>query len=186
MFRSMSGIKCSFCNACIADLTEAIAGLNAFMCGMCVVRLVENMKSSPAAPHVLFRDPQQDASTLGAWLRACGIDAASAMDKPFGEILETYRTRRIRSSARVKIDAPSAESFKPDQDMLEMLGVEACRKHRVFPIRMEQSRLLLAMADPNNLCAIDDVKFITGYPVEIVEVNEEWIMSMLEKCGNKP
>src|SRR2546422_5122325 len=52
---------------------------------------------------------------------------------------------------------PSAAMLIPDQ---------VARRYRALPIAYEDSRLLVAMADPANLFALDDIRTITGMEVQ--------------------
>ena len=46
--------------------------------------------------------------------------------------------------------------------MLKLVPREICEKHQVIPVRRAGSTLIVAMADPSNIYAIDDLKFLTG------------------------
>jgi hypothetical protein len=41
------------------------------------------------------------------------------------------------------------------------------QKHHLIPVNLVRSTLTIAMADPSNLVAINEVKFLTGYDVKI-------------------
>jgi type IV pilus assembly protein PilB len=62
---------------------------------------------------------------------------------------------------------PGAASLVPEQ---------MCRRHRLLPIGFEDDRLVVAMSDPNNVLAIDDVRTLTGYPLTIVVAPPDEIM----------
>ena len=53
-------------------------------------------------------------------------------------------------------------NFAPDPQVLELLPTRMVRKYEVVPIRMEGETLWVAMMDPYNLTAIDDIRFATG------------------------
>lgn len=61
-------------------------------------------------------------------------------------------------------------------DIVNLVSADVTRRYRVFPIKKERNRLHLAMATPNDLWAIDEVKLITGleivpYVSTISEIN---------------
>src|SRR6185437_4517933 len=58
------------------------------------------------------------------------------------------------------------------------------QKYRVIPVSRAGSSLIVAMADPTNLNAIDDLKFLTGYNIEPVIASETAIQTAIEKYYN--
>jgi type IV pilus assembly protein PilB len=58
---------------------------------------------------------------------------------------------------------------------------EVCEKHRIIPVSRSGASLVVAMADPTNLHAIDDIKFLTGLNVEPVVASETAIVQALER-----
>jgi len=58
------------------------------------------------------------------------------------------------------------------------------RTHRVVPVSRTGNALIVAMADPTNLNAIDDLKFLTGYNIEPVIASETAIQNAIERYYN--
>jgi type IV pilus assembly protein PilB len=58
-------------------------------------------------------------------------------------------------------------------------------KHTVLPVNRAGSTLILATADPSNIFAIDDIKFLTGYNVEVVVSSEEAIRRAIDRYYDK-
>jgi len=57
--------------------------------------------------------------------------------------------------------------LKPDDaGLLILVPEQAARRYRVFPLRREGRRLTVAMSDPANLMAIDDLRLLTGLDIE--------------------
>jgi type IV pilus assembly protein PilB len=52
--------------------------------------------------------------------------------------------------------------LEPDRDALDLLPIEMIRRYEVVPLKLEGNRLWVAMMDPYNLAAIDDIRFSTG------------------------
>jgi type IV pilus assembly protein PilB len=67
---------------------------------------------------------------------------------------------------------------------LKLVAREQCEKHKVLPVSRAGSSLVVAMADPTNLNAIDDLKFLTGYNIEPVIASETAIHNAIEKYYN--
>ncbi|MEM6732856.1 MAG: type IV-A pilus assembly ATPase PilB, partial [Myxococcota bacterium] len=68
-----------------------------------------------------------------------------------------------------------------EDDIIRLVSQEVAKKHQVLPVHRAGSSLVIAMADPSNIYAIDDVKFLTGYNVEVVVASESQIAVALEK-----
>jgi len=71
--------------------------------------------------------------------------------------------------------------FEPDSDVLELIPEEVAMKHTVVPVNRAGSTLVLATADPSNIVAIDDIKFLTGYNVDVVVASEDSIKSAIDR-----
>ncbi|MEO5763402.1 MAG: type IV-A pilus assembly ATPase PilB [Vicinamibacteria bacterium] len=63
-------------------------------------------------------------------------------------------------------------TFDIDSTVLKVLPGETCRKYQVIPISRAGAVLSLAMSDPTNVFAMDDIKFMTGYNVDPVVASE--------------
>ena len=53
-------------------------------------------------------------------------------------------------------------------DVIKIVPKYLAEKHIVLPIRVEGNLLMLALNDPFNIFAIDDIKIVTGYDVQVV------------------
>jgi type IV pilus assembly protein PilB len=82
---------------------------------------------------------------------------------------------------------PSIElgEFEIDPDVIKLIPEEVALKHTVIPVNRAGSTLILATADPSNIFAIDDIKFLTGYNVEVVVASEEAIKGAIDKYYDK-
>ena len=67
------------------------------------------------------------------------------------------------------------EEFQIDDAVIKLITRDLAHRHQVLPVNRAGSSLIVAMSDPSNLTAIDDVKFHTGYNVEVVVASEEAI-----------
>src|SRR5205823_1704923 len=59
-----------------------------------------------------------------------------------------------------------------DPSVLKLIPREICEKHQVIPVRRNGPTLIVAMADPSNIYAIDELKFLTQYNIEPVVTSE--------------
>jgi type IV pilus assembly protein PilB len=58
------------------------------------------------------------------------------------------------------------KNFEPDPNLTRMIPGDVATKFMALPVSRSGRRLVVAMANPTNIFAIDDIKFITGYEVE--------------------
>jgi type IV pilus assembly protein PilB len=73
------------------------------------------------------------------------------------------------------------DEFEIDEEIIHLIPEEVATKHNVLPINRAGSTLILATADPSNIFAIDDIKFLTGYNVEVVVAAEEGIKRAVDR-----
>jgi type IV pilus assembly protein PilB len=58
--------------------------------------------------------------------------------------------------------------IKIDPAVIKQIPMEVVQKYRVIPVKRVGNRLTVAMEDPSDVFAIDDIKFMTGYEIEPV------------------
>ncbi len=65
---------------------------------------------------------------------------------------------------------PSIELASVDisEDIVRLVPREVCERHDLIPVALHGSTLVVAMVDPGNYHAIDDLKFLTGLNIEVV------------------
>jgi type IV pilus assembly protein PilB len=89
------------------------------------------------------------------------------------EKLVTFLSRQYGVPAVILSD------YKIDPSVLKLIPVDIARKYLVIPVARVGATLTVAMADPSNVFAIDDVKFMTGYNVEVVVASESSILNAI-------
>jgi type IV pilus assembly protein PilB len=72
-----------------------------------------------------------------------------------------------------------------DVSVLKLVPREICEKHQVIPVRRNGPTLIVAMADPSNIYAIDELKFLTQYNIEPVVASEASVESALSRYYDK-
>ena len=87
-------------------------------------------------------------------------------------------------SAQYRLPAINLDEYEIDSDIIKLVGRDVCEKHKIIPVSRSGSSLIVAMADPTNLHAIDDIKFLTGYNVEPVVSSETAIHAAIERYYN--
>lgn len=71
--------------------------------------------------------------------------------------------------------------FEIDQSVIKIIPPEISQKYQIIPVNRAGSTLIVAMSDPSNIFAIDDIKFMTGYNVEVVVASETAIKSSIDR-----
>lgn len=71
--------------------------------------------------------------------------------------------------------------FEIDSSVLELVPAEVCRKYDLIPVNKAGATLTVAMADPTNIHAINDINFICGLSVEPVVAAESSIKEAIDK-----
>ncbi len=84
-------------------------------------------------------------------------------------------------SQQYRVPTISLDEYEIDGEILKLVQREQCDRHKVIPVSRAGSSLIVAMADPTNLHAIDDLKFLTGYNVEPVIASENAILAAIER-----
>ena len=76
--------------------------------------------------------------------------------------------------------------FEIDPSVIKLIPVETAQKYMIVPLSRVGSTLTIATADPTNVYAMDDIKFMTGFNVEPVVAAEASITEALEKYYGTP
>src|ERR671934_1868567 len=75
--------------------------------------------------------------------------------------------------------------FKLDPTIIKLVPNETARKYQIIPLSRSGSTLTIAMTDPTNVFAMDDIKFMTGYAVEPVVASETAVSDAIDKYYGK-
>jgi type IV pilus assembly protein PilB len=73
------------------------------------------------------------------------------------------------------------DEFDIDADVVQLIPEDVAVKHTIIPVNRAGSTLIISTADPSNIFALDDVKFLTGYNVEPVVAPEEAIRRAIDR-----
>ena len=71
--------------------------------------------------------------------------------------------------------------FEVDPSVTKLIPMDTATKYQVLPLSRVGSSLTLAMVDPTNVFAMDDIKFMTGFNIEPVVASEAAIMEAIKK-----
>lgn len=71
--------------------------------------------------------------------------------------------------------------FEIDESIIRLIPADVARKYQFIPVSKTGATLTVAMADPTNVFAMDDITFITGYRVEPVVASEEALREAIDR-----
>ncbi len=77
-------------------------------------------------------------------------------------------------------------NFEIDPAVIKIVPGDVARKYGVLPVNKTGATLTIAMGDPTNVFAMDDIKFMTGYNVEPVVASELALRKAIEKHYGTP
>jgi type IV pilus assembly protein PilB len=75
--------------------------------------------------------------------------------------------------------------FEIDPAVVKLVPAETAQKYQIVPLSRSGATLTIAMTDPTNVFAMDDLKFMTGYNVEPVVASETAVMAAIQKYYGK-
>ena len=84
-------------------------------------------------------------------------------------------------SKQYGVPAVDLASFEIDPEVVKLVPEDIVQKYRIMPINRVGSTLIVAVEDPANMFAIDDIKFLTGYNVEMVLAAPSAIKEAIDK-----
>jgi len=84
-------------------------------------------------------------------------------------------------SRQYGVPSINLSDFEIDPVVIKLIPVETAQKYQVVPLSRTGATLTIAMTDPTNVFAMDDIKFMTGYNVEPVVASESAVVEAIEK-----
>jgi type IV pilus assembly protein PilB len=95
-----------------------------------------------------------------------------------GLVKEPDLVRFFRASM---VCQPSFADYDIDPAVIKIIPAEVVQKYNLVPVNRAGSTLIVAVSDPSNLFAIEDIKFMTSYNVEMVVTSESDIRGAIDK-----
>jgi type IV pilus assembly protein PilB len=84
-------------------------------------------------------------------------------------------------SRQYGVPSVNLELFDIDDSVIRLIPHEVAQKYSVLPLSRVGATLTLAMVDPTNVFAMDDIKFMTGLNIEPVVVSEASVQDAISK-----
>src|SRR5262245_25655649 len=132
-------------------------------------------------PHRLVQDGLLDEKAMVQALTAAQEGNTNLVSYLVTNNLANAREIAIAASQEFGVPLLDLEAIQPDLEVVKLVSDKLLAKHRVLPLIKRGKRLFVAVSDPTNLHALDEIKFQTGLSVEAVVVEED----KLQKIANK-
>jgi type IV pilus assembly protein PilB len=114
---------------------------------------------------------------------------ASAKDRKTSVVTQlvnsgTAKARDIAIAASTEFGVPllDLDAIEVDLETVRLVSDKLLSKHRVLPLFRRGKRMFLAVADPTNLYAIDEIKFQTGLGVDAIVVEDDKLQKAIDKA----
>ncbi len=130
----------------------------------------------------LITKEQLAASLLEQQTAGAGVRLGSILIKN-GLLSESELTTFL--SRQYGVPSINLADFEADVAILKLIPHDIAKKYQIIPVNRMGSTLVIAMGDPSNIFIPDDIRFITGYNIQIVVASESAIKSAIEKYYNQ-
>jgi type IV pilus assembly protein PilB len=85
-------------------------------------------------------------------------------------------------SRQYGVPAINLSYFEIDPAVVKLIPYETAKRYQILPLSRVGASLTIAMVDPTNVFAMDDIKFMTGFNIEPVVASESSIVEGVEKA----
>jgi type IV pilus assembly protein PilB len=85
----------------------------------------------------------------------------------------------LQKEYRLPVSDPT--TMEPQEEAIQLVPHALVTKYHLMPLSLAGSSLTLAMADPSNLVAVDEVKFLTGYDIKVTVATVSAIQQAIEQ-----
>ena len=116
------------------------------------------------------------------------LENQKKMGKRLGEVLidtGIVTEKDILNTLELQLGTPQITiSDKIDAELIKSLPEQLIRRHKVVPIKKDGNRMIVAMSDPLNVLALDDLKLATNCEIDPVLATSKEIDAAIQKAYN--
>src|SRR4051812_49985564 len=94
----------------------------------------------------------------------------------------TDKDATIFFSRQYGVPAINLSFFEIDSAVVKLIPHDTAKRYQILPLSRVGASLTIAMVDPTNVFAMDDIKFMTGFNIEPVVASEAAIMEGIDKA----
>jgi type IV pilus assembly protein PilB len=132
-------------------------------------------------PQRLIQDGLVDEKTMTQAMTAAKEANTNLVSHLVVNGIANAREIAIAASQEFGVPLLDLDAVQPDLETIKLVSDKLLAKHRVLPLVKRGKRLFVAVSDPTNLHALDEIKFQTGLSIEAVVVEED----KLQRVGSK-
>jgi type IV pilus assembly protein PilB len=136
-------------------------------------------------PQRLVQDGVVEEAAMLTALQAAKDRKASFVTQLIAAGAAKARDIAVAASAEFGVPLYDLDSHNVDLDIVKLVQDKLLQKHRCLPLYRRGKRLFLAVADPTNLHAIDEIKFQTGMGIEAVVVEDDKLQKLIDKAAEQ-
>src|SRR5881398_3273477 len=124
--------------------------------------------------------PEQLEQALKAQKDSGGKDRLGSILVKLGFLSDDDVTNFL--SRQYGVPAINLQFFEIDHAVVKLIPQETAKRYQILPLSRVGASLTIAMVDPTNVFAMDDIKFMTGFNIEPVVASESSIAEAIEKA----
>ena len=117
---------------------------------------------------------------------AAAFDEHQRIGRPLGRVLVeqgavTEGQLVAALASQIGLDFVDLTEYAVDGSALGRVSATVCRRHSVLPIGYDDGKLVLAMADPGNVFALDDVRQLSGMDAKPVVATRDDLLAAIDR-----
>src|SRR4051812_22097417 len=124
--------------------------------------------------------PEQLEQALKAQKDSGGKDRLGSILVKLGFLSDDDVTNFL--SRQYGVPAINLQFFEIDPAVVKLIPEATAKRYQILPLSRVGAALTIAMVDPTNVFAMDDIKFMTGFNIEPVVASEAAIMEGIERA----
>jgi type IV pilus assembly protein PilB len=133
-------------------------------------------------PLRLIQDGLLDEKSMQVAMAAAKEANTNLVSHLVANNLANPREIAIAASQEFGVPLLDLDAIQPDIETVKLVSDKLLAKHRVLPLVKRGKRLFVAVSDPTNLHALDEIKFQTGLSIEAVVVEEDKLQRISTKA----
>ena len=117
---------------------------------------------------------------------SAAFDEHQRAGRPLGRVLVEHgvlsESELVSALAQqIGLEFVDLSDYSVDGSAVARVSAVVCRRHTVLPIGYSEGRLVLAMADPGNVFALDDVRSMTGMDARPVVATRDDLLAAIDR-----
>jgi type IV pilus assembly protein PilB len=133
-------------------------------------------------PQRLVQDGLIDEATMMDAMVSAKERRISVVTQLVNSGVANAREIAIAASHEFGVPLLDLDCVNIELETVKLVGDKLLNKHRVLPLLRRGKRLFLAVSDPTNLHAIDEIKFATGLGIDAIVVEDNKLQQAVTKA----